>query len=272
MALEVTGVPVIVADPSMSVGSYLKVTSLPVYSGGTGTVTYSYKWKGRNAASGGTPDDWNPGPFTEFSPYDIDSIPDFYIDRAGTEYQLGIKAVDEDGTDVRSFSQITAPSSGTISRGQYVQTDKDNVPVDPQPGDVEITDAYGNVFDNFNSDYIAREVDNTALNPQPAYQNLGYTSRTVDNQPSSPPFEPGATQWIARGVDNVERTPQPYVRSPLFPAGTPESFVIQTVFDVILTVEQNETVIVAENDINEIQLVLNSSDRGSLAAIANYHL
>ena len=161
---------------------------------------------------------------------------------------------------------------------QYVARNVDNTAKTPQPGDVEIIDAFGNPFDNFNEYGVGAgkvafyDKDNVLENPQPAYQNLGYTSRTVDNQPSSPPFEPGATQWIARGVDNVERTPQPYVRSPLFPAGTPESFVIQTVFDVILTVEQDETVIVAENDINEIQLVLNSSDRGSLAAIANYHL
>ena len=37
-----------------------------------------------------------------------------------------------------------------LQTGQYVQRDKDNVAVVPQPGDVEITDAFGNVFDNFN--------------------------------------------------------------------------------------------------------------------------
>ena len=37
-----------------------------------------------------------------------------------------------------------------MAAGQYVARDVENNPVVPQPPDVEITDAFGNIFDNFN--------------------------------------------------------------------------------------------------------------------------
>ena len=141
-----------------------------------------------------------------------------------------------------------------LQQGQYVQTDKDNIPVVPQPGDTEITDAFGNVFDNFNTDWIDYDKDNVAKNPQPAYQNLDYVQYTVENVAVSPPWQPDAGQWVARGVDNVVRTPQPYVKSPLFPAGIPIERSIPTI-EVVLTLETNEALVVTEDDINTIELV-----------------
>jgi hypothetical protein len=48
---------------------------------------------------------------------------------------------------------------------QYVASDKDNVAVSPQPGDVEITDAFGNVFDNFNEyGVVDSSIKNTPQN------------------------------------------------------------------------------------------------------------
>ena len=138
--------------------------------------------------------------------------------------------------------------------GQYVQTDKDNNPVVPQPGDTEVTDAFGNVFDNFNTDWIDYDKDNVAKNPQPAYQNLDYVQYTVENVAVSPPWEPDAAQWVARGVDNQTRTPQPYVKSPLFPSGIPVGRTIPTI-EVVLTLEDNESLVVTEDDINTIELV-----------------
>jgi hypothetical protein len=46
---------------------------------------------------------------------------------------------------------------------QYVATDKDCNPKSPQPGDTEITDAFGNVFDNFNTDWVDYDKDNAAV-------------------------------------------------------------------------------------------------------------
>ena len=146
-----------------------------------------------------------------------------------------------------------------LQSGQYVARNADNTPKDPQPGDVEITDAFGNVFDNFNADWVDYNADNTAKNPQPAYQNLDYVQYTVENTPVSPPWQPDAGQWVARGVDNQPRTVQPYVRSPLFPSGVPVGIVPHTI-QVVLQVEDSEALMVTEDDVSEIKLVLNPAD------------
>ena len=159
---------------------------------------------------------------------------------------------------------------------QYVQKDKDNVAVVPQPGDVEITDAFGNVFDNYNEYGVVTGPDkdtaknrlvafylsdNTLRDPQPQYQNLGYVQYLVDNTPKTPAWEPDAAQWIARGVDNQVRTPEPYVRSPLFPdAPSTSSTVVVT-----LRVEESEGLIVTEDDVNGIRLAVNHSDYPSIS-------
>ena len=158
----------------------------------------------------------------------------------------------------------------------YVATDKDNVAVVPQPGDVEITDAFGNVFDNFNQYGVVTGADkdteknrlvafynaeNVLKDPQPAYQNLGYVQYTVENTPVSPPWEPDAGQWIARGVDNQERTPEPYVRSPLFPdAASTSSTVVVT-----LRVEESEGLIVTEDDVYGIRLAVDHTQYPSVS-------
>ena len=145
-----------------------------------------------------------------------------------------------------------------MAAGQYVARNVDNTPKVPQPHDVEITDAFGNIFDNFNQyGTSAREVrfytaENTLKNPQPAYQNGNYVQRGVDNQPVTPPFEPDAAQWIARGVDNVERTPQKYEKSPLWPDGPPDWYGTSTAISVPIEVEQGEAYIVDEADVKTI--------------------
>ena len=166
-----------------------------------------------------------------------------------------------------------------LQAGQYVATDKDNVAVSPQPGDVEITDAFGNVFDNFNEYGVVDssikntpqnrlvafyDEENVLLNPQPAYQNLGYVQYDKDNVAVTPAWEPDAAQWIARGVDNQVRTPQKYVRSPLYPDAAPVSHVPST-FIAVLNVEGSEALIVTENDVSEIRLEVNTADYASTA-------
>ena len=149
---------------------------------------------------------------------------------------------------------------------QYVATDKDNVAKDPQPGDVEITDAFGNVFDNQNEYGVGAGLvafyneENVLKNPQPAYQNLGYVQYTVDNVPTNPAWEPDAAQWVARGVDNQVRTPQKYVKSPLFPlvASTSSALV------VTLRVAESEGLIVTEDDVNGIRLEVNHTEYASI--------
>ena len=157
--------------------------------------------------------------------------------------------------------------------GQYVARDVDNNPKNPQPGDVEITDAFGNTFDNYNEYGTSPgqvrfyDVENNLVNPQPAYQNLDYVQYTVENTPVSPPWEPDAGQWVARGVDNQVRTPQPYVKSPLFPDGPPSYYVslgrLRTVVPA-LRVETSESLIVTEDDVNTITLVVNKNDYPSI--------
>ena len=138
-----------------------------------------------------------------------------------------------------------------MAAGQYVARDAENNPVVPQPPDVEITDAFGNIFDNFNQyGTTAREVrfytaENTLKNPQPAYQNGNYVQRGVDIQPVSPPFEPDAAQWVPRGVDNQPRTPQPYVKSPTFPDAV-------TAISVPIAAEHGDAWIVDEQDVKTI--------------------
>ena len=146
-----------------------------------------------------------------------------------------------------------------LKAGQYVARDVDNQPKSPQPGDVEITDAFGNVFDNFNEYGVGPglvafyDKDNVLKDPQPAYQNLDYVSRDVDNSPSNPPFEPDAAQWVARYVDNTPKTPQPYVKSPLFP----ERDSVSSTIVVTLRAEDTEALIVNEADTKGIRLEVN---------------
>ena len=151
-----------------------------------------------------------------------------------------------------------------LSAGQYVARNVDNTAKVPQPGDTEITDAFGNVFDNFNTDWIDYDKDNVAVSPQPAYQNLDYVSYLVDNTPQSPAWQPDAAQWVARGVDNQVRAVEQFVRSPLFPDSAPVSHVPST-FIAILNVEGSEALIVTEDDVSEIRLELNTADHASIA-------
>mgnify|MGYP003114713569 FL=1 len=147
-----------------------------------------------------------------------------------------------------------------LKAGQYVARDVDNQPKSPQPGDVEITDAFGNVFDNFNEYGVGPglvafyDKDNVLKSPQPAYQNLDYVSYLVDNTPSSPPFEPDAAQWVARYVDNTPKTPQPYVKSPLWPAGPPASYVPSTRQPVV-KLDGIGALLTTEDDVSTIDLV-----------------
>ena len=133
---------------------------------------------------------------------------------------------------------------------QYVATDKDCNPKSPQPGDTEITDAFGNVFDNFNTDWVDYDKDNAAVNPQPAYQNLDYVQYNFDNTPASPVWQPDAAQWVARGVDNQVRTPQKYVKAPLYPGVASTS----STLTVTLRVAESEGLIVTEDDVSGIRL------------------
>ena len=160
-------------------------------------------------------------------------------------------------------------SATPLQAGQYVARNVDNTPKDPQPGDTEITDCFGNVFDNFNTDWVDYTVDNVAVSPQPGYQNTDYVSRNVDNTASTPAFQPDAAQWVARGVDNQPRTVQPYVRSPLFPSGTPAYYTAST-FTIVLRVEESEALIVTEDDVSEIKLELSASQIANIPAVANY--
>ena len=174
-----------------------------------------------------------------------------------------------------------------LQQGQYTARDKDNVAVVPQPGDVEITDAFGNVFDNFNQYGVVTGADkdtaknrlvafylsdNTLRDPQPQYQNLGYVQYLVDNTPKTPAWEPDAGQWVARDVENQVRTPEPYVKSPLWPDGAPEWYnpvvgdgsKLRTI-TVVLNAEDSEALIVTEDDVNEIELAVSASDFPNIA-------
>tara|TARA_R100000988_G_C3882179_1_gene108822 strand:+ start:31 stop:504 length:474 start_codon:yes stop_codon:yes gene_type:complete len=150
---------------------------------------------------------------------------------------------------------------------QYVATDKDNVAKDPQPGDVEITDAFGNVFDNQNEYGVGEGLvafyneENVLENPQPAYQNLGYVQYTFENVPVSPPWEPDAAQWIPRNVENQVRTPEKYVKSPYEPLVASTS----STLTVTLRVEESEALIVNEADTKGIQLEVVHTQYPSIA-------
>ena len=156
-----------------------------------------------------------------------------------------------------------------LQSGQYVARNADNTAKNPQPGDTEITDAFGNVFDNFNTDWVDYNKDNVAVNPQPAYQNLDYVARNANNTAASPAFQPDAAQWVARGVDNQTRTVEAYVKSPLWPAGAPAYYTPST-FTIVLRVEDSEALIVTENDVSEIKLELSASEIAGIPAIASY--
>ena len=144
---------------------------------------------------------------------------------------------------------------------QYVARNADNTAKDPQPGDTEITDAFNNIFDNFNTDWKDYDVDNVLVSPQPGYQNLDYVKYTVENVPASPVWQPDAGQWIARGVDNQVRTPEKYEKTDV------NNNIVSTLaagtLTVTLRVEETEGLIVTEDDINGIRLAVNHLDYAS---------
>ena len=147
-----------------------------------------------------------------------------------------------------------------LKAGQYVARDVDNQPKSPQPGDVEITDAFGNVFDNFNEYGVGPglvafyDEDNVLKDPQPAYQNLDYVSYLVDNTPDPVTWLPDAAQWVARGVDNQVRTPQAYVKSPLYPEVAPESYLPAT-REPVVRLDGINALLTTEDDVSTIDLI-----------------
>ncbi len=175
-----------------------------------------------------------------------------------------------------------------LQAGQYVATDKDNVAVSPQPGDVEITDIYGNVFDNFNEYGVVDssikntpqnrlvafyDKDNVLLDPQPVYQNLGYVAYTEENVAKNPQPLPDAKDYVFSGdIPGTTRTPKPYVKAPLWPGGVPEWYnpvvgdgkQLRTI-EVVLNVEDSEALVVTEDDVSTIKLELNPADYSSIS-------
>ena len=158
---------------------------------------------------------------------------------------------------------------------QYIATDKDNVAVVPQPGDVEITDIYGNVFDNYNEYGLVTgadksteknrlvafyDKDNVALDPQPAYQNLNYRRSKLECGVADTQPLPDAGNYVFSGlIPGTTRTPEPYEKSPLYP----EVVSFSSAVVVTLRVEESEGLIVTENDVSGIKLEVNHKDYAS---------
>ena len=248
-----TGNLTITGTPNLNVGSVMKCTEAPTWTGDAPPYTFQYNWKYRN--EGGTSADWVASGWTAIADPTVANLPTFNIDSAGLEYQLGIKCIDNNGDNAVRYSAPTGPSTQPASAGNYVARNVDNTPKNPQPGDTEVEDAFGNIFDNFNTDWVDRNVDNTALNPQPAYQNGNYVQRTVTNTVASPTWEQDAGQWVARNVENQVRTPAAYVKSPLWPAGAPTSYIPKVSFVAILEAEHGRAFIVEEDDVHTVELV-----------------
>jgi hypothetical protein len=254
-------------DPNLNVGSVMKCTEAPTWSGGTEPYVFQYLWKYR--PEGGDSSDWVlVGNWATIASATAANIPTLNITTSGQEFQLGIRCTEDGGENATRYSSPTGPSTpAPLPAGQYVATDVENNPVSPQPPDVEVTDAFGNIFDNFNQYGTGtREVrfytiENTLRNPQPAYQNGNYVQRGVDNSAVSPAFEPDAAQWIARGVDNAVRTPQPYEKSPFYPGVASTS----STLTVTLRVAESEGLIVTEDDVSGIRLEVIHTQYPSIA-------
>mgnify|MGYP003636879030 CR=1 FL=1 len=91
----------------------------------------------------------------------------------------------------------------------YVRHDKDCQAVLPQPGNVNIQDAYVNTYENWCVDYVGRDKDN-ATNGK-----TGCLPQDLDGLLSL---------WQPHNSDNSDRTPSPYINSPL----DPETFIDRT--------------------------------------------
>lgn len=82
----------------------------------------------------------------------------------------------------------------------YVRHDKDCQAVLPQPGNVNIQDAYVNTYENWCVDYVGRDKDNASNG------KTGCANQDLDGLLSL---------WQPHNSDNSDRTPSPYVNSPL---------------------------------------------------------
>ena len=80
----------------------------------------------------------------------------------------------------------------------YIRTDRNCVPVSPQPGRKVNTDTFGNQYEDFHIDYDARNVKN---------QSVVFTDKN-----------PGDIVWTRYLVDNTAGTKSQYKQGALYPA------------------------------------------------------
>jgi len=91
----------------------------------------------------------------------------------------------------------------------YIRCDVDCNPVAPQPGNINVTDTFGNINDFFHVDYVRCDVD---CNPNPIPFDPNNPQNTIHTNPDVLFFD---TDWTRMLVTNSAGTKAQYVDSPI---------------------------------------------------------
>jgi len=121
----------------------------------------------------------------------------------------------------------------------YIRTDKDCNPVSPQPGNVNVTDVYGNTFENWCVDFVGRDKDNA-----------------TNGKTGCAPQDPDGllTKYKSHKSDNTERVLFKYIKSPLIPGTTIDEAILIEGVAVLGLEEDRDLVIYNANNTQALQL------------------
>ena len=122
----------------------------------------------------------------------------------------------------------------------YIRTDRNCNPV-TQPGNINVTDCYGNVNDFFHVDYVRCDRN---CDPNPIPFDPNNPQNTVHDNPDVLFFD---TDWTRKLVDNSDGTVSPFVDSPLSSGVTDIYVPPETVYlaaeedsDLVITTEPGD--------------------------------
>ena len=137
----------------------------------------------------------------------------------------------------------------------YIRCDKDCNRKAVQPGNINVTDTFGNVNDFFHIDYKKKDKDNNVI----PHRDPNVPQNTT--YPTNPDVLFFDTQWTRRLSNNSSAGKLQYVQGPLYPGGNP--FVVSPT-DKYSSTQLLEPVYLATEGDDDLRIV-NESNTGIFA-------
>ena len=125
----------------------------------------------------------------------------------------------------------------------YVRTDKDCKPT-TQPGHVNVTDVYGNTFENWCVDFVGTDKD---CNP--------------NGKTGCAPQDPDGLlgKFVFHKSDNTTRTPSLYIKSPLIPGTTISEILTSDTIAILGLEEDRDLILYNSSNTQALQLEDNTT-------------